>query len=1032
MEKLTILTANQGLCTKQFKLESDTLVEVNQSMPYLFDHKTVEVASLLTLANQVKVHESLPDCLVMRGQLISGSPTHSIRRTLKPRADEEPNFESCSRQWCLIDIDELPLPEHLSDYQNKKIEIIDIAVSHLPPQFHNIQCWYQFSSSMGIKKDKVRLHLWYWLTRPCSDEEMKGWLQESPVDLALFNPVQPHFTANPIFLEGALDPFPDRSGMYQPSSLIEVTVPELIPTAVRKVKSTVNQFDQLDGQEIVRDEISGLIIDGRERFLLTCSNQAMRELVKGSKAKKPKVNLDELTALTWEFFKGESDLADGKYSKDSAAFEATRRIQELQEDLFDFTGRTSNVILQKTVEPYFNLKPVSVSDGIQQLNDELDDFFENLQEGPKKVLRITMGSGKTYQAVNKLKNFLKTRSHESVEIYVPRHDLAVEYVNLLKGINAQVVHVRPRTGGTDGKLPVLCQRSDYVKSLEKQGVGVFKRACRSDDGDRCEFYQTCDYISQFHDPWQDDVTNIVRVYVHNYLALRRNPLQGNPSLVIIDESFFNAMIQIHDLSFKDVREQILSERHPNLGKEIIKSLVSDEPLLDALRESNLRLGHLDEVDLNTSDTGFDGVRNTPMTARSRGNAQAASGLIRQLKAELRRREESSSQSIFLHSDKDGNDVIRVCSRNELQFDAATPVLILDATADSKLIDCFFDQDIDLKRIDIKQNAVITQVFNRTGSNTFWQQASAPIEQLVTVLNTWAEFGEKPLCVGNKSLIGQLQDHPNINPKVSLMNFVGLRGSNAAEDCSVVFITGRNEPPPIEVDHKARALFWDDDIPLHHDEFDENQNLPLEVRGFLTSERYKGERAGIETRTFSDSRIEAVHQQIREAESIQAIARLRLVHNKQRKQVFILSNVPLEIPIDHLVKFEDLMPDRLEYEFLKAGNIPLTPLGLLKLWPDLTESAARKMLQRSAVTEVERLKAIPSLQRYGLLIVEFKAKNNGRSRTHQHLFILDEEVKAVTEGNASLKMAVSEVPLGDWIAILEKSWGAIEEAHCFYA
>ena len=157
MQNLTILTANQGLCTKQFKLESDILVEVNQSMPYSFDHKTVEVASLLTLANQVKVLESLPECLVMRGQLISGRPTHSIRRTLKPRADEEPNFESCSRQWCLIDIDELPLPEHLSDYQNKKIEIIDFAVSHLPPQFHNIQCWYQFSSSMGIKKDKVRL-----------------------------------------------------------------------------------------------------------------------------------------------------------------------------------------------------------------------------------------------------------------------------------------------------------------------------------------------------------------------------------------------------------------------------------------------------------------------------------------------------------------------------------------------------------------------------------------------------------------------------------------------------------------------------------------------------------------------------------------------------------------------------------------------------------------------------------------------------------------------------------------------------------
>ena len=104
-------------------------------------------------------------------------------------------------------------------------------------------------------------------------------------------------------------------------------------------------------------------------------------------------------------------------------------------------------------------------------------------------------------------------------------------------------------------------------------------------------------------------------------------------MVIIDESFFNAMIQIHDLSVKNVREQVCSDRHPNLGKEITRLLRSDEPLLDALRESNVRLGHLDEIDLNTSGTGFDGVRNTPMTVRSRGNAQAASGLIRQKKAE---------------------------------------------------------------------------------------------------------------------------------------------------------------------------------------------------------------------------------------------------------------------------------------------------------------------------------------------------------------------------------------------------------------
>jgi hypothetical protein len=576
--------------------------------------------------------------------------------------------------------------------------------------------------------------------------------------------------------------------------------------------------------------------------------------------------------------------------------------------------------------------------------------------------------------------------------------------------------------------------ADYVKSLEQQGAGVFRNACRSDDGDRCEFFGSCDYIAQFiHPEFEFDSSNVVRIFVHNYLALRRNPLQGNPSLVIIDESFFNAMVETHDLSSRDVREHLCSDRHPELGKEVIKSLVNGEPLLEALRGLRVRLGHLDEINLIPTDTGFDGVRSNALAGGSRGDTQGIRQLVRQLKSELRQRDISHPQSI-LRANKDGHDVVRVCSRSDLQFDTATPVLMLDATADAKLIDGFFDQDVDLKRIDIKQNAIITQVYDRTGSKAFWEQVSAPTEQLITVLNTWADFGEKPLCIGNKSLIERLQAHPNISPKVVFMNFVGLRGSNAAEDCSVVFITGRNEPQSIEVDHKARGLFWDDDIPLQHDEFDNNQNLPLELRGFLTSERFEGGTQGVETRVFSDSRIEAVHQQIREAESIQAIARLRLVHNKQRKRVFILSNVPLEVPIDQLVKFDDLMPDRLEYEFLKAGNIPLTPLGVLKIRPDLagSEDAARMMLKRCAISELERLKVLPSLQRKGLIVVEFKAKNNGRTRTHQHLFMMDEEAKAVVEGDNSLKMAVSKVPIDDWTALLEESWGAIEETHFFYA
>ena len=79
-----------------------------------------------------------------------------------------------------------------------------------------------------------------------------------------------------------------------------------------------------------------------------------------------------------------------------------------------------------------------------------------------------------------------------------------------------------------------------------------------------------------------------------------------------------------------------------------------------------------------------------------------------------------------------------------------------------------------------------------------------------------------------------------------------------------------------------------------------------------------------------------------------------------------------------------------------------------------------------------LKALPSLQRKGIIVVEFKAENNGRKRKHQHLFMMDEEAKAVPAGDSSLKPTVSKVPIEDWTALLESGWGSIEGTHFFYA
>ena len=131
-------------------------------------------------------------------------------------------------------------------------------------------------------------------------------------------------------------------------------------------------------------------------------------------------------------------------------------------------------------------------------------------------------------------------------------------------------------------------------------------------------------------------------------------------------------------------------------------------------------------------------------------------------------------------------------------------------------------------------------------------------------------------------------------------------------------------------------------------------------------------------------------QIRVAETVQAIARLRLVRADYQKRIFLLSNLPVEMPVDHLIGYNNLMPDKLEMELIKRGNIPLTPLGLEKMRPDMgyAGASARKLYQpdRSKASNPKSLLfTLPTLARASTMIATFKAGNK-RKTTHSHLFL----------------------------------------------
>ena len=103
------------------------------------------------LASQHPVHD-LPSLASVIGGL-EDEPTKAVIRGLpllpenEPVARQSQNFSSTSHHWCMIDIDSLPWDGDLQDHQ----AMLKHASSQLPPEFQQADCWYHFSSSMGIR-----------------------------------------------------------------------------------------------------------------------------------------------------------------------------------------------------------------------------------------------------------------------------------------------------------------------------------------------------------------------------------------------------------------------------------------------------------------------------------------------------------------------------------------------------------------------------------------------------------------------------------------------------------------------------------------------------------------------------------------------------------------------------------------------------------------------------------------------------------------------------------------------------------------
>jgi len=195
-----------------------------ETVPYRagkwFAAESHTVASLADLAALITELEGDPRAFIVRGRLTNDrTDARRVRRTYRP--DEEtphPAIEPADHRWLCGDLDGAAAPSWLdpADPASLRRAVRWAVEKYLPPEFRGVACFYQWSSSAGVKPwSELRLHLWFLCDRPVCDVGVKAWLKPCPLDGSLYQPVQPHWCAAPLFKGGRPDPLPPglRSGL---------------------------------------------------------------------------------------------------------------------------------------------------------------------------------------------------------------------------------------------------------------------------------------------------------------------------------------------------------------------------------------------------------------------------------------------------------------------------------------------------------------------------------------------------------------------------------------------------------------------------------------------------------------------------------------------------------------------------------------------------------------------------------------------------------------------------------------------------
>lgn len=608
------------------------------------------------------------------------------------------------------------------------------------------------------------------------------------------------------------------------------------------------------------------------------------------------------------------------------------------------------------------------------------------------VLKVTAGLGKTTLTLDILAERTKGLT---THYYAPTHDLGEEVAEKARarGLDAGVVKGRGRKVGTDanGNDVFMCQKSQLAEEIARAGLPVWPSLCEAPELEgeagvphKCEFFDSCRYVQQFK---PENIDGKMLVMSHEWLGLDKSRL-GAAELSIVDERFFHTLIRggnfCLDRITRTIDPMLLASVNKAKGKKArkVKGAAGpgddetwaemdawlaggddDEPIdLEAHavtarkvraaieagqppREHGATIEELERAH-RTESYFIPSVWITPAMPRYQQKALAqeyAMGAEARSLAWLYEilidtyDDEALTHRVQLvrnckRSDSDElADRVFIRSKRAAGFAKHAAAVVIDASANVDILDKFMVVGAS-HEINAPIQARVTQVLDTACSRNKLSQRKQ-VARIVALARQFAEAGKRVLLVSYKPVIeavGAIEG-------VDTLFFGKLRGVDRFKGYDVVIIAGREQTRPEKVEAQARAIFGG----------------KLELPGSYVKERRRyrakdGVARFTMTDVHPDPRVQAVVEQYREEETIQAVARLRLVHRPSPADVYLLSNMPTALEVDHFTHWAELLPNKAEQATQDAGGIELlTYSEMARCHPDRwpTAEAARKWRAR---------------------------------------------------------------------------------------